>query len=259
MTGLFERGWCRFAADARSLAWAAAARRAATRVLADQAMRDRWLQCEGTWFVGVDALPSDAAGAVDGVTLGGPAIDALGALPSLHPAQLSVVFPGYPKPRAGEGEAAFRYRRDRAAAHVDGITVDAARRRFVTEPHGWILGIGLTEADPTAAPLVVWEGSPAVIRAGLRETVHGDVTEAYTVARRQCFETCRPVTLALQPGEAVLLHRLTLHGIAPWAEGAETAAEGRMTAYFRPVLSPDLTEWLMGKGFVAAAETKRTD
>ena len=38
-----------------------------------------------------------------------------------HKAQLSVIFPGYPKPRIGDSEAAFEYRRKRDAAHVDGL------------------------------------------------------------------------------------------------------------------------------------------
>jgi len=30
------------------------------------------------------------------------------------------------------------------------------------------------------------------------------------------------------------VHRLALHGIAPWAEGATAGPDGRMIAYFRP-------------------------
>ncbi|WP_425074506.1 hypothetical protein [Sagittula sp. S175] len=248
MTPLKTLGWQRFPADARSRAWAGAARAEGLRVLADPAMRAQWLQCEGTWFVGVDALANAVDGAIGGVPLGGLAVDALGPLPPLHRAQLSVVFPGYPRPRAGESEAAFRYRRDRAAAHVDGITAEGAeRRRQVTEPHGFILGIGLSEADPQAAPLTVWEGSHRVMREALRgpiEAGQADVTEAYVAGRRRVFETCPRIAVALQPGEAVLLHRLTLHGITPWENGASAAPEGRMTAYFRPVVSPDLRQWL---------------
>ena len=40
---------------------------------------------------------------------------------ALHPAQLSVIYPGYPKPRVGESEAAGRYRVKRDAAHLDGL------------------------------------------------------------------------------------------------------------------------------------------
>ena len=46
-----------------------------------------------------------------------------------------------------------------------------------------------------------------------------------------------------QVGGAVLLHRLLIHGVAPWAEGAVAPPEGRMVAYFRPVL-PSVEDWL---------------
>jgi len=42
--------------------------------------------------------------------------------------------------------------------------------------------------------------------------------------------------LPAAPGQAYLLHRLALHGVAPWADGAEASADGRMVAYFRPIL-----------------------
>ncbi|MFC0160383.1 hypothetical protein ACFFKB_20800, partial [Mameliella alba] len=181
---------------------------------------------------------------------------ALAPLPALHPAQLSITFPGYPRPRAGESEAGFRYRLNRDAAHVDGVLAEgAARRRHIREPHAWILGLPLTEADPGASPLVAWEGSHHVMRDALRAALAGkppetwadvDVTEAYQAARRTCFETCRRVALPAAPGEALLLHRLTLHGIAPWAEGAQAPPEGRMVAYFRPQVMGGAEAWLAG-------------
>ncbi|MGP6085407.1 hypothetical protein [Antarctobacter jejuensis] len=238
------------------MTWARAARTAGRAVLDNPRQRDKWLQCQGTWFVGVDALRSARDGSLDGVPLAGIAPEALAPMPALHPAQLSVVFPGYPRPRDGESEAGFRYRRNRDAAHVDGIlAIGPERRRFIREPHAWILGLPLTEADAGASPLVVWEGSHTIMRAALREAVAGsgtrrrnwhnvDVTEAYQQARRQCFETCKRVPLPARPGEALLLHRLTLHGIAPWAEGAKAPGEGRMTAYFRPQIKGSVAAWL---------------
>ncbi|WP_417209855.1 hypothetical protein [Antarctobacter sp.] len=247
-------GWTRFASSPQTLAWARAARSAGHEVLADPAMRAKWLQCQGTWFVGVDALPTSPDGSIAGVPLAGPAIDRLGPLPALHPAQLSVTFPGYPKRRGGESDAGFRYRLTRDAAHVDGIIAEGPdRRRRILEPHAWILGLPLTEADPEASPLVVWEGSHTVIRAALRTALEDyppedwggvDITEAYAAARRACFETCRRVTLPAAPGEAILLHRLALHGIAPWQDGANAAPEGRMVAYFRPLISGNVRRWL---------------
>ncbi|ASP22435.1 hypothetical protein ANTHELSMS3_03814 [Antarctobacter heliothermus] len=251
---LEARGWTRFDATPESLNWVRAAHGAGRKVLADPAMRAKWLQCEGTWFVGVDVMPSAPDGSIDGVPLAGPAIDALSPLPDLHRAQLSVTYPGYPRPRNGESEAGFRYRLRRDAAHVDGIVAQGAdRRRYILEPHAWILGLPLSEADPTASPLVVWEGSHKVMRAALRQALDGhppeewhavDVTEVYAAARRTCFETCPRVTLPAAPGEAILLHRQTLHGIAPWQEGAKAPPEGRMMAYFRPQMAGGVAAWL---------------
>ncbi len=251
---LETRGWTRFAADPATRAWAAAAHEAGRAVLADPAQRATWLQCEGTWFVGVDALPTAPDGSIGGVPLAGAAPEALAPLPDLHPAQLSITFPGYPRPRAGESEAGFRYRLKRDAAHVDGVLAEgAARRRRIREPHAWILGLPLTEADAGASPLVAWEGSHLVMRDALRGALAGhppetwgevDVTDAYQAARRRCFETCRRVELPAAPGEALLLHRLTLHGIAPWAEGAQAPPEGRMVAYFRPRIMGGAEAWL---------------
>ncbi|BBU57018.1 hypothetical protein KU6B_32830 [Mameliella alba] len=256
LNDLETQGWTRFDADPATLKWAAAAHEAGRAVLADPAMRAQWLQCEGTWFVGVDALPTAPDGSIGGVPLAGAAPAALAPLPALHPAQLSITFPGYPRPRAGESEAGFRYRLNRDAAHVDGVLAEgAARRRHIREPHAWILGLPLTEADPGASPLVAWEGSHHVMRDALRAALAGkppetwadvDVTEAYQAARRTCFETCRRVALPAAPGEALLLHRLTLHGIAPWAEGAQAPPEGRMVAYFRPQVMGGAEAWLAG-------------
>jgi hypothetical protein len=84
----------------------------------------------------------------------------------LHPAQLSVIRPGYPQPSPEETPAAFAYRRDRDAAHLDGLLpIGPEKRRMVKEPHGWILGLPLNET--TASPLTIWEGSHEVIRAAL--------------------------------------------------------------------------------------------
>lgn len=249
-----ERGWARFPADARSLAWAKAARTAALIAVKAPEMA-QWHQCEGTWFVGLDALPNDTSGALPGgPPLAGPALDALGELPALHRAQVSVTYPGYPRPRTGESEAGFRYRQNRDAAHVDGIIAHGpTRRRFVTEPHAFILGLPLSVADPDAAPLVVWEGSHVLMRAALIAAMENrpgeewsavDVTEVYNATRRRIFETCRRVVLHGAPGEAYLLHRLVLHGVAPWAEEARAAPEGRMIAYFRPAMPGGTAAWL---------------
>ncbi len=261
---LARRGWVRFAHDAQIAHWAACALQPAQAALSDPKLA-HWLDCEGTWFVGVDALDNAADGAINGSgPLKGAAIEAvaaqIGPLPPLHRAQVSVTWPGYPRPRRTESAAGFRYRLKRDAAHVDGVRpVGPHRRRFVLEPHAFILGLPLTEAAPDAAPLVVWEGSHHIMSAAFQKAFAGrapdqwsqvDVTDIYQAARRQAFETCRRVALPAQPGQALLVHRLCLHGVAPW-EGAATdepgdqgnKTQGRMIAYFRPELPGGIAGW----------------
>ena len=248
--GLSDAGWARFPAEAATLAWVDAALPAAQAALTDPTLAEMH-QCEGTWFVGLDALPNDAAGRVNGgPPLAGAAVDAataLGGWPDLHRAQVSVTWPGYPRPRAGESAGAFRYRQRRDAAHVDGVLgVGTPKRRFVHEPHRWILGIALTDGADEAAPLSVWERSHTMMQDTFEATLPGaekaeevDVTDAYTACRARCFDECRRITLPLKAGEALLLHPMLLHGVAPW-----TAPEGppRMVAYFRPETA--ISDWL---------------
>lgn len=253
---LLSRGWARFAPEAAVRDWARAARAVALERIADPAERARWLQCGGTWFVGVDALSNGPDGAVAGAgPLAGRAMDAAralyGALP-LHRGQVSVVWPGYPRPR--EGEAAFRYRQRRDAAHVDGLlAVGPERRRMLKERHAYILGLPLTACGAGASPFVVWEGSHEVMRRAFAAALGGvppeawdavDLTEVYQRTRREVFETCRRVEIAAMPGAAYLVHRLALHGVAPWKDGAEAPPEGRIIAYFRPELPGQGAEWL---------------
>ncbi|MFX0540986.1 hypothetical protein ACEWPM_004540 [Roseovarius sp. S4756] len=255
---LSRTGWVRFAHDAGLARWTEAAKAAALERMADPAHRAQWLQCGGTWFVGVDTLPNDARGAVAGSgALTGPGYDAArglyGDLP-LHAGQVSVTWPGYPKPRKDEGEAAFRYRQRRDAAHVDGLlAIGAARARMLKERHAYILGLPLTAVGEGASPLTVWEGSHEVMRSAFAKALGGiaseawgevDLTEIYKAARRDVFERCARVTLLAQPGEAVLVHRLALHGVAPWQEGAVAPPEGRMIAYFRPEFRGLGDDWL---------------
>jgi hypothetical protein len=226
----------------------AAAGPVAERIAADPEERRRWVRCGGTWFAGVNVLPNDARGAIpeEGVPpLTGSAAGLGQAAAGVAPvawdrAQVSVCYPGYPQPWAGETPAAFGFRRNRDAAHVDGILRDADGRRRLGETHGFVLGIPLGSTHPDAAPLTVWEGSHHLVREALTERLAGipadewsgqDITEAYTAARRMAFERCRRVCVHVQVGAAYLVHRLAVHGVAPW-----TAPEGsaRSIAYFRP-------------------------
>ncbi|MBE1282504.1 MAG: hypothetical protein GJ676_04255 [Rhodobacteraceae bacterium] len=258
-----RRGWVRFPFDEQTLAWAENARLHALKAAQDPAHAD-WLQCQSTWFIGVDALNNDATGQTpDGPPLAGASIDFItrhiGPIPDLHKAQVSIMYPGYPKPREGEGEAAFRYRLNRDAAHVDGVKMMpgvAGRRRNVDEPHAWVLGLPLNVASSDASPLVVWEGSHQIMHRAFAAAFEGhapetlsqlDITDIYTQARAEVFESCRRVTVHAAPGEAYLMHRLTLHGVAPWADTATAPeGEGRIVAYFRPEVIGGVARWLEG-------------
>lgn len=252
-----QQGFLRFPADDATRDWSGHALPFAAAAARDPAQA-HWLRCGGTWFVGVDALPNDAQGRVPG---GPPLAGAAAAfvqrelglgLP-LHRAQVSVCYPGYPRPSAEESEAAYNFRRRRDAAHVDGLLAEGPeKRRHLKEPHAYILGISLTEQSGDAAPLTVWKGSHRIMTPMFAKAFAGlpperwkevDVTAPYQEARRQVFASCERVVLPSAPGEAVLVHRHLLHGVAPWGDAATGTAEGRMIAYLRPEF-PDVGDWL---------------
>lgn len=251
LDAFLARGWVRFARDPAIAAWAEAARAPA---LALTRAPDAEFRCDGTWFPGVNTLPNDAAGAIAGQVppLAGAPLDfaeqqlGLGAH-ALDAAQISICYSGYPRHGAEETEAAYRYRLNRDAAHVDGLLREKpSRRRRLGEAHGYILGLPLVETAAAASPLVVWEGSHEIMRAAFRQTLgdlppgrwgERDVTEIYQETRRRVFETCRRVAIPAQPGESYVVHRLALHGVAPWRAAADAAP--RSIAYFRPNPWPD--------------------
>ena len=126
------------------------------------------------------------------------------------------------------------------------------KRRYVREPHAYILGVTLTAQTADAAPLTVWKGSHHIMTAMFAATFAGhapeawpdvDVTTPYQEARRQVFETCERHALPSAPGEAVLVHRHLVHGVAPWGEQASGSPDGRMIAYIRPEF-PTIGAWL---------------
>jgi hypothetical protein len=255
---LLRDGWAQFAPEQSVARWAQAAHKVAVQRVADPEERAKWLQCEGTWFVGVDTLPNTSDGAVGGSgPLKGKAMQVAqglyGVLP-LHRGQVSVTYPGYPRPRDGESDAAFRYRRNRDAAHVDGLlAVGPERQRMLKERHAYILGLPLTDCGAGASPFVVWEGSHHIMRevftkalAHLPQDAWADVdlTGVYQAARRTVFDTCERVEISAKPGAAYLVHRFALHGVAPWANGADAPADGRMIAYFRPEFQGETRDWL---------------
>jgi hypothetical protein len=239
-------GWQKLGPDPAIAAWAKAARDAALHTLATTP--EPW-RCGGTWFVGVDALPNAPDGTINAAPF------PWGALPltpePLHKAQLSVIRPGYPQPSPEETPAAFAFRRDRDAAHLDGLLpIGSDKRRMVKEPHAWILGLPLN--DTTASPLTVWEGSHERLRAALLKKLEPfppetwgeiDITDVYQAARKDIFASCRRIELPATPGEVTLLHRLTLHGVAPWKSQDAAPPEGRMIAYLRPQCA-SVHQWL---------------
>lgn len=247
-----RRGWEVFPAEPEVTAWAAEICGDAMRVAANMPRRHG-----DTWCVGVDALDSDAQGRVaGGQPFGGVAFDEavkVTGVSRLHRAQISVTYPGYPGRGPQDSDAAHRFRRDRCAAHLDGLLpIGPLKRRFLREPHAWILGVSLTQADADAAPLVVWKGSHLFIRDAFdlafdgvepRDWPQVDVTDIYHAARAQVFEVCKRVHVPMTVGQTVLLHRMAIHGVAPWADGATADPAGRAMAYFRPCFE-DMGDWL---------------
>lgn len=244
---MVEDGVVVFEHDAGVARWAGAAAELAVRTLADPALRAAQMRHDDTWFVGVNALANAADGSVADVPLAGPWQPHVGPVPEWHPAQLSVVYPGFPGRDPQETDASFRYRTLRFAAHVDGLLAEGdARRRYLREPHAFILGLPLSDTEQ--APLVVWPGSHRVMGDAFRAAIADqdplqvDLTDAYHAARRRVFDTIAPRRIAARPGQSVLLHRHLLHGVAPWPQGAEGPPEGRMVAYFRPQFGAQ--DWL---------------
>jgi hypothetical protein len=232
--------------DHRVLAWSQAACRIALDVLTTPGD----LRHGRTWRVGVDELPNLADGSIGGVALDGAWVDLIDAPGRWHQAQLSVVFPGYPQQDSSDTDAAHGYRLRRDAAHVDGLLPEGPqKRRHLREPHSFVLGIPLNYAS--ASPLVVWPGSHVIMHAAFTQAFANvpadnygdiDVTDTYQSARRQVFGTCERTEVPVIPGQATLLHRHLLHGMAPWGHGT-APAEGRMIAYFRPQ-TDSFADWL---------------
>ena len=206
----------------------------------------------GTWFVGVDALPNDQDGSINGTQLIGSWDAQLAQGPPFgdwHNAQISIVYPNYPRKDADESNAAHRFRVKRDAAHVDGLLPEgASRKRHLREPHAFILGLPLNNV--TSAPLVVWPGSQHLVRQAFLEVFKGhdprkwgdlDVTDIYQSTRKKVFDTCPRVELPLGVGQAVLLDRHLVHGVAPWDD--DKANNERTIAYFRPMVR-NIVDWL---------------
>jgi hypothetical protein len=258
-------GWAKFSADADLEAWAAHVAPIAVALSQDPSHRADWLRHGGTWFAGVNILSNDAQGRVQqGPKLRGAVIDCLTAAHgpmSIDRGQISVTYPGYPAFDGQESPSAHRYRVKRAAAHVDGLLATGPeRRRFLHEPHQYVLGIPLGRSNDEASPLVIWEGSQRIIRAAFKSVLDSlpvaqwgavDLTDIYHQARKDCFEQCPRKSILAQPGESYVLHRLALHGIAPWGARGAGASGGA----HRGVLSvpKHRAVWMIGSMVIISA------
>lgn len=226
---MVAEGYRVFGFDGAVSRWAAEALDVARTIASDPAMRRANLRHGETWFVGVDALPNAPDGSIGQVPLDGPWNEHVDPRGSWHPAQLSIIYPGYPKQDPDESEAKHRYRIRRHAAHVDGLLPEGpARRRFLREPHAFILGIPLNRVQPS--PLMVWPGSHQIMGPAFREIFGNkapgqvDLTDGYQAARKMVFDRIEPVAVRAAPGQSVLLHRHLLHGVAPWSEEADACS-----------------------------------
>ena len=245
---LGSSGFVIYRHDPRVAEWSDKAAEVMRPITRDPAAQATNLRHGNTWFVGVDALPNKPDGAIADVSLMGAWRDAVPTL-HLHRAQVSIIYPGYPKQEVGESDANHRYRLNRSAAHVDGLLpVGPQKRRFAMEYHAYILAIPLGKV--AAAPTVVWEGSQTIMQRALRDAIGDadpsqvDITDAYQAARREVFDCCPKVPLNITKGQAALLHPFLLHGTDPWdPEVDDPDGNGRMIAFFRPDLG-DGRAWL---------------
>ncbi len=245
----YKNGWCAIDFDPVLKTWVDRVLPCAREQV--HARRNRqWLRCNGSWFAGVSALPNNGLGEVgDSGPLAGTAMEFIRQ--SLHingfaldAGQISVCYPGYPRAGGSETPQAHHYRLRRDAAHVDGLLPEGPdRRRHLRERHAFILGIPMVAFSRDASPFVVWEGSHEIIRRTFRTVWQKlppqqwgdvDVTEIYKQARRTIFNQCRRVPVHARPGESFVVHRMALHGTAPWGENSEAGQDGRMICFFRP-------------------------
>ena len=254
----FTLGWCSFPSDEGIRNWVSHTL-PVTKGIVNSAENSHWMRYQNTWFAGVNVLTNDAEGRVtDGPRLQGNITEFIYNIlhlktDNLDKGQISVCFAGYPKPMQAETEATFRYRLNRDAAHLDGLlAVGLQRRRYLREPHSYILAIPLVESPKDAAPFVVWEKSHEIIKQEFQKIYNSirqdqwhdiDVTQAYQEMRKHIFEHCRRVAISVSPGETYLVHRHCLHGMAPWPKTIPNTADGRMICYFRPH-SIDIQSWL---------------
>ena len=255
-----DNGWVKFKYDAKLYDWLKTVSREVFSEIQNHDNRNNWLRYQGTWFSGVNVLKNNIQGAV----VGGLRLDTDSSRWALEKfnvkeikwdkGQVSVCYPGYPKPAHSESLAAFKYRLKKAAAHVDGLhPIGKEKIRKLKEQHAFILGIPVTLSSKKASPLVVWEGSQKIVKHYFKKSLSNvdpndwgniDLTTLYHQARREIFQSCRKVEIHATPGESYIVHRMALHGVAPWDGRAKADKDGRVIIYFRPEVKFSKMGWL---------------
>jgi hypothetical protein len=135
------------------------------------------------------------------------------------------VMRGTPQPMVEETPNAFKYRKNRFNAYVDGVLpVGKAKRQYVREYHTFILGIPLVDYNEFAAPVVVWKGSYNIMQDYLSKQLiqlkdgllkNEDITDVYHEARQEIFAKCKPKNVTALVGGFYLIHRHALHSVMP--------------------------------------------
>lgn len=261
LQNLASQGWHRLPASKALKAWAEHHLLPAQQCLHDPKQQSWWCY-SNTWFAGVNVLPNNGKGAVDGCP---PLPEALltellaycdASQGDMDKGQISALLPGYPQWDPQQSAAANQFRQQHFAAHLDGLVpIGTQRRRHLTEQHSFILGIGLTDHPEEAAPLMLWPGSQQRIQAWLRSRLANlpserwaevDLTDEYQQLRQQILMDTQPMPLPLSKGQGYLLHRHLLHGMGHWPHDIpDPQQQGRIIAYFRPCWhAPSL--WLHG-------------
>ena len=253
------RGWVALPFSDDLFSWVNGVKASVNQKLQLMCEEEKDVRCGGTWFPGVNFLDNDPHGNIDGSIFPSDLTDLKKKLEPAFSgfydrAQISICYPGYPKKMDDETVSAFNYRKNRFAAHLDGLLpIGQHRRRFLMEHHAFIYGIPINLTGEGSSPCVVWEGSHKVVQNEFKSfltfrKIHSlqdqDVTEFYSSIRKKIFASCRMKKIWLPVGQSYLIHRLTLHGILPWVRDAKNTNVNRTVAYFRPHLIGGHETWL---------------
>ncbi len=253
------KGWASFPFDPNLYDWAIKVHTLVTKKINSTEGQRKKLRCGDTWFPGVNFLENDSFGNIDGALFPEKLLKFIkhhepnfGGI--FDKGQISICYTGYPRRMNSESKSSFDFRRNRYAAHIDGILpVGKTRRRFIKEYHSFILGIPINQAGKEASPCVIWEGSHEIIKNELRKYKrlrkisnwgNEDITEFYNDLRKKIFSSCEVKEIWVPMGHAYIINRLSLHGIMPWNQKPKGDENSRMIAYFRPDLKNGQKRWL---------------